>query len=270
MTDKNNAALDLCTSSGGRAYIADYFATQLRRHDFAKYINSTLAADFACALAQHLPKLRAEGVQADEPVADAVVRQCPRCTGNGTILRLSGNGPDAYDVQEECSHCEGSGVASAPVAGEALFWYRPRSDGSYEGPIHNDHIEDVRRRSGAWLPLLPTPQFSAAQDTPTDADLNACFPASLGPGGEWALKGARIALARYGHTAPKATKAERIVFPAHLLKMWSGGEVQAWLDNHQGITPPKASATGSLERYRNWRAEQAEADKDGVSSEGRQ
>jgi hypothetical protein len=213
-----------------------------------------------------LSKLRAEGVQAGEPLANTVVRQCPRCTGNGTILRLSGNGPDAYDVQEECSHCEGSGVASAPVAGEALFWYRPRSDGSYEGPIHNDHIEDVRRRSGAWLPLLPTPQFSAAQDTPTDADLNACFPASLGPGGEWALKGARIALARYGHTAPKATKAERIVFPAHLRKMWSGGEVQAWLDNHQGITPPKASAKGSMERYRKWQSEQTQADKDGCAN----
>jgi len=120
MTDQNDAALDLCTSSGGRAYIADYFATQLRRHDFAKYINSTLAADFACALAQHLSKLRAEGGHAGEPVADTVERQCPRCTGNGTILRLSGNGPDAYDVQEECSHCEGSGVvASAPVASDA-------------------------------------------------------------------------------------------------------------------------------------------------------
>ncbi|CAB3681330.1 hypothetical protein [Achromobacter kerstersii] len=61
MTEQNNAALDLGTSSGGRAYIAEYFATQLRRHDFARYINSTLAADFACALAQHLSKLRAEG-----------------------------------------------------------------------------------------------------------------------------------------------------------------------------------------------------------------
>jgi hypothetical protein len=70
--------------------------------------------------------------------------------------------------------------------------------------------------------------------------------------------------------APQASEAVRILFPAHLRKMWSGGEVQAWLDNHQGITPPTASAKGSLERYRNWRAEQAEADKDGVSSEGRQ
>ena len=42
---------------------------------------------------------------------------------------------------------------SAPGAGDALFWFRPCSDGGYEGPIHNDRIEDVRKLSGAWLPL---------------------------------------------------------------------------------------------------------------------
>ncbi|AYD65330.1 hypothetical protein DVB37_16435 [Achromobacter sp. B7] len=72
------------------------------------------------------------------------------------------------------------------------------------------------------------------------------------------------------YAAPQASQAVRILFPTHLRKMWSGGEVQAWLDNHQGITPPTASAKGSLERYRDWRAEQAEADKDGVRSEGHQ
>ncbi|MNT69035.1 hypothetical protein D3C72_2073140 [compost metagenome] len=73
-------------------------------------------------------------------------------------------------------------------------------------------------------------------------------------------------MARYGHTAPKATKAEHIVFPAHLRKMWSGGEVQAWLDNHQGITPPKPNAKNSLERYRKWQSEQPQADKDGCAN----
>lgn len=48
------ARYDLSTSGGGRRYIADFFATELRRHDFAGYINAHLAADFACALAQHL------------------------------------------------------------------------------------------------------------------------------------------------------------------------------------------------------------------------
>ncbi|AZS78561.1 hypothetical protein ELS24_08975 [Achromobacter spanius] len=61
---------------------------------------------------------------------------------------------------------------------------------------------------------------------------------------------------------PQATEAVRILFPTHLRKMWSGGEVQAWLDNHQGITPPTPNAKGSLERYRDWKAEPAEVNKD--------
>ncbi len=36
---------------------------------------------------------------------------------------------------------------------EPLFWVRLCSDGSYEGPLHNDRIEGVRKRSGAWSPL---------------------------------------------------------------------------------------------------------------------
>ncbi len=44
----------LSTSEGARRYVADYFATQLSRHDFGDYILTELAADFACALAHHL------------------------------------------------------------------------------------------------------------------------------------------------------------------------------------------------------------------------
>lgn len=61
------ARYDLSTSEGGRRYIADFFATELRRHDFAGYINTHLAADFACALAQHLVatgKQQVDGVRA--------------------------------------------------------------------------------------------------------------------------------------------------------------------------------------------------------------
>ena len=176
-----------------------------------------------------LSKLRAEGVQADEPVADAVVRQCPRCTGNGTILRLSGNGPDAYDVQEECSHCEGSGVvASAPVAGEA---HMPPG---YRVKAVDGHGYRITSPTGSdWV---------AHSDTPA-GDLIAALLA-----------------------APQASEAVRILFPAHLRKMWSGGEVQAWLDNHQGITPPKPNAKNSLERYRKWQSEQPQADKDGCAN----
>ncbi|WP_440977449.1 hypothetical protein [Stenotrophomonas maltophilia] len=44
----------LSTSEGARRYVADFFATELRRHDFGDYILTELAGDFACALAQHL------------------------------------------------------------------------------------------------------------------------------------------------------------------------------------------------------------------------
>lgn len=44
----------LSTSDGARSFIAEYFAGELKRHDFAAYIKTRLAADFACALAVHL------------------------------------------------------------------------------------------------------------------------------------------------------------------------------------------------------------------------
>ena len=71
---------DLTTSDGGRGFVAWYFSTIIKRQDFANYIASHLAADFACALAAHLraalsapiPPQEAPGVQSDEEVADAV------------------------------------------------------------------------------------------------------------------------------------------------------------------------------------------------------
>lgn len=42
-----------------------------------------------------------------------------------------------------------------------LFWYRPCSNGLYEGPLHDKTIEDVRKRSGAWVPLYPHPPAAA-------------------------------------------------------------------------------------------------------------
>lgn len=34
-----------------------------------------------------------------------------------------------------------------------MFWVRLRSDGGYEGPIHHDAIESVRKSCGDWHPL---------------------------------------------------------------------------------------------------------------------
>lgn len=34
-----------------------------------------------------------------------------------------------------------------------LYWVRVKSDGGYGGPIHDSKLEDVRKKSGEWLPL---------------------------------------------------------------------------------------------------------------------
>jgi hypothetical protein len=49
---------------------------------------------------------------------------------------------------------------------QPAFWVRWRSDGCYEGPLHDSSIEDVRKRSGAWSPLYthPSPAPVGAQD----------------------------------------------------------------------------------------------------------
>jgi len=51
---------------------------------------------------------------------------------------------------------------AAPVQ-EPVFWYRPCSNGMYEGPIHNAQIEEVRKQSGAWVPLVTATNQSEAQ-----------------------------------------------------------------------------------------------------------
>lgn len=46
---------------------------------------------------------------------------------------------------------------------EPMFWVRLRSDGLYEGPIHNARIERVRKESGGWTPLFTAPQAVAVE-----------------------------------------------------------------------------------------------------------
>lgn len=50
--------------------------------------------------------------------------------------------------------CAETAIAWLRSQGEPMFWVRLTSDGGYEGPIHNDGIERVRRQSGAWHPLF--------------------------------------------------------------------------------------------------------------------
>jgi len=104
-------------------------------------------------------------------------------------------------------------LASAPVAGEALFWYRPRSDGWYEGPIHNDRIEEARKLSGAWVPPVAAPQASAeAFDFAAHLVRQAEFSAlTFGPG-------ARVA-GVCDHIRKELIEVET-----------SGGDLKEWVD----------------------------------------
>lgn len=60
---------DLNTSKGGRAYLAEFFAKRLRRHDFQRYIADTLAADFACVLSKWLRDSETVAPQPAEPTS---------------------------------------------------------------------------------------------------------------------------------------------------------------------------------------------------------
>lgn len=44
-------------------------------------------------------------------------------------------------------------LESVAACNPPLFWVRVKSDGGYEGPIHDSKLEDVRKKSGEWLPL---------------------------------------------------------------------------------------------------------------------
>ncbi|MFJ3685609.1 hypothetical protein [Pseudomonas sp. NPDC090208] len=70
---------DLTTSDGGRGFVAELFKNHLRRHDFTRYINQTLAADFACALAGWL-----------EPIVNAAVPQTEAAQSADERMKAAG------------------------------------------------------------------------------------------------------------------------------------------------------------------------------------
>ncbi|HBS5460039.1 TPA: hypothetical protein MAJ58_005209 [Klebsiella pneumoniae] len=44
-------------------------------------------------------------------------------------------------------------LESVAACNPPLFWVRVKSDGGYDGPIHDSKLEDVRKKSGECLPL---------------------------------------------------------------------------------------------------------------------
>lgn len=62
--------------------------------------------------------------------------------------------PIGRDIFEQTYSAQVCTHPAPAVAQDPVFWYRPASDGSYYGPIHHSAIEDVRKISGAWVPLV--------------------------------------------------------------------------------------------------------------------
>lgn len=118
---------------------------------------------------------------------------------------------------------------SARVAGEVVAWAAVPSRGKRAGRIYSTC--DTRKEIDAYIELV-----HQSNDSLT-------------------LTPRPLSFADAAHQA--CAEPARILFPAHLRKMWSGGEVQAWLDEHQGVTPQPATVKGSLERYRQWKTDQA-------------
>ncbi len=130
----------LNTSEGARRYVANFFATQLGRNDFGDYILTELAADFACALAQHLSAQPSPGGQ------DALPRF--RCAG--------------YDCSDEGSEENTGGpIMVADPSGE---WVRASDALAARQPVGEPEIwvspgqleEHKRRPAGQGSNYLPT------------------------------------------------------------------------------------------------------------------
>jgi len=235
-----------------------------------------------------LSKLRAEGLQAGVPLDE---RAAFEHHARACELTRDEDVPDDYrnsHVQEYWNGWKArAALASAPVAdGESQpiavadeviskAWINV-SDSygiAYNGPSYVDAAPQAGSEPLArYCPGCGSvgPVGDEYRDCCPDGNQARMIPARLA---EKCRDTFRLAIqsmlaeaAANDSAAPQASEAVRILFPAHLRKMWSGGEVQAWLDEHQGITPPKASAKGSMERYRNWQSEQTQADKDGCAN----
>lgn len=96
--------------------------------------------------------------------------------------------PDNTDAELVDLICSLGGVSSARMidpAPEPVAWIRFCSDGMYEGPIMHNRMEDVRKNSGAWTPLVAYPPIKAPSGfklvpiEPTEEMLEAAWASAL-------------------------------------------------------------------------------------------
>lgn len=135
--------------------------------------------------------------------------------------------------------------AATATAQEPLFWYRPIQGGEiYDGPISNGSIEDVRKRSGAWVPLYPGAAPVAAQpqgDDARDAARYRVLRMFVLTSGNWPFRGI---------DAPGGILAwhSRVGEPAAMTQ----DALDEAMDDMLGLIPSKNAGTRA--DYQEWRA----------------
>ncbi|MGT2472002.1 hypothetical protein [Paraburkholderia terrae] len=157
---------DLKTSAGGRAYIAEFFATQLRRHDFQRYIEERLAADFACALAQYLSE---RDTSPSAPAVDAGAFEWPLLpefpnamwTCNGACLFTEHQMHGYANAYGEIVRAALSARSDA-AAGEPFAYYRDCVYGSGTTMREYNRINEFAD-GGEGSPLYSGPQAASGQ-----------------------------------------------------------------------------------------------------------
>ena len=93
-----------------------------------------------------------------------------------------------------------------------------------------EKIHDLKTALAA-LRIEQTVSFDDCQKLMTDVhDKTGFMPPNFEiSGNQWCAL-VNLAVARFGNTTPP--QRPRVVFPTMLRKMWSGSEVQAWLDEN--------------------------------------
>ena len=102
---------------------------------------------------------------------------------NGKNVRAGEGGTKRQSTLEDAA-IEQLRSALAEQDAEPVFWYRPRSDGMYDGPVDSATIESVRVTSGAWIPLYAAPprrEWQSLTDEEIEAAWKSCDPQRLLP-----------------------------------------------------------------------------------------
>ncbi|VVO86539.1 hypothetical protein [Pseudomonas fluorescens] len=144
-----NPGFDLNTPDGGRGYIANFFKSILKRHDYRQYIDERLAGDFACTLAQHLEatKKREQELQQRLNAADQRIDELSQ-----DKTRLDALESNCWDVRFDSSPNGDAGDSSINIEIVGHWMDKPT-----ERVIGEDYSENLRAAIDQAMTALAYP-----------------------------------------------------------------------------------------------------------------